>query len=144
MGLARENRVKKLAGDPTDQQSENLMDMADLLDDADQKVYDYTRTDADFWVEDVTHGYDWARDAAEYFAAVRLCEEFHDINNKADLYRKAAMENLTTLRKIGYGTADGDNPSFTSATSRYTAVQLSTNEAGRYRSRNFFGGVNDY
>lgn len=142
MGLARENRVKKLAGDPTDQQSEGLMDMEDLLNDADQKVYDYTKTDADFWVEDVTHGYDWARDAAEYFAATRLSEEFHDINNKSDVYRKAAMENLKTLRQIGYGTADGDNPAFVSASSRYSTATLPP--VGRYRSKNFFGGETDY
>lgn len=142
MALARANRVKKLAGDPTDQQMETMMDLDDILDDADQKVYDYTKTDAADWVEDDTHGYDWARDAAEYFAATRLSEEFHDINNKSDVYRKAAMENLKTLRQIGYGVRDGDNPSFVSATSRYTAAQLQAGKT-RYRSKNFFGGEYD-
>lgn len=143
MALAREERVKKLAGDPTDQQMDGLMNITELIDDADNKVYSYTRTDAAFWVEDVTHGYDWARDAAEYFAATRLAEEFHDINKMSESYRKAAMDNLKILRQIGYGTQDGDNPSFISARSTYVATQLGVG-AGRYRSNNFFGGETDY
>jgi|SRR5688500_16476757 len=143
MALARETRVIKLAGSPTDLQQQDALEVEEIIDDADQRVYDYTRTKASDWVEGVTSGYDWARNASEYLAAARLCEEFHDINNKAEVYRKAAMEDLKVLRQIGYGTKDGDNPSFYSTTSKVATAELRASQ-GRYRSKNFFGGEYDY
>lgn len=111
---------------------------------SDSMVYDYTRTTADKWTENVTHGYEWARDASEYLAASRLCDEFHDINQKADLYDKKGMAKLKILRQIGYGTLDGDNPSFTSSvTSSKTNPTAYMVKPLRYRSDNAFGGYYD-
>lgn len=145
MALARADRVLKLAGNPTDQLMENVTDIDEIVNDADELVYDYTRTQASDWTEDVTHGYDWAREAAEYLAASRLCNEFHDINQKADMYDKKGMEKLKTLRQIGYGTLDGDNPTFTSVVTSYKTIPGTTTTMRplRYRSANAFGGEYD-
>lgn len=143
MALARAQRVLKLAGNPTDQLMEGLTDIDEIINDSDELVYDYTRTAASDWTEDVTHGYDWAREASEYLAASRLCNEFHDINNKADIYDKKGMEKLKTLRQIGYGNLDGDNPSFYSTVTSYKTVASATVSPTRYKSRNAFGGDYD-
>lgn len=142
MALARADRVIKLAGNPTDQQMEGLMDIDDVIAESDSMVYDYTRTKEDQWTENVTHGFEWAREASEYLAASRLCDEFHDINQKADIYDKKGMAKLKILRQIGYGTLDGDNPSFTTTvTSSKTSAYLV--KPIRYRSNNAFGGEYD-
>lgn len=145
MALARSERVIKLAGNPTSQQQQAGLQIADVIADADDMVYDYTRTTALFWVEDVTKGFSWAREASEKIAASRLCDEYHDINNKSDKYMKDGQKALDTLRQIGYGSnIDGDNPSFYSTVTPYKA---SANHIGagtvRYRSRNAFGGEYD-
>ena len=64
MVLARADRVIKLAGNPTDQQMQNVTDIEDIIEESDDMVYDYTRTVETDWVENVTHGYSWARDAS--------------------------------------------------------------------------------
>jgi hypothetical protein len=145
MALARAARVLKLAGNPTDQQEEGTTDINDIIEDADGLVYAYTRTTAADWVEGVTHGYEWARDAAEYLAASRMASEFHDINQKADAYNKAGMEKLKILRQIGYGAMDGDNPTFTSVVTSYKTIPGTTTfmRPPRYRSVNAFGGEYD-
>lgn len=142
MALARATVVMALAGNPTGQQQSTIPYLNDILEDADQMVYDYTRTDASDWIDDETSGYEWARSAAEKLAASTLASMFHDINNKSDIYKKDAMDSLKVLRQIGYGTKDGDNPSFQSA-STYKAVDPIYPRA-RYRSNNFFGGATDY
>src|SRR6188508_3486697 len=126
MALARADRVLKLAGNPTDQLMEGITDIDEIIEDGDDMVYDFTRTTAADWVEGVTHGYEWAREASEYLAASRLCNEFHDINQKADIYDKKGMEKLKTLRQIGYGNLDGDNPSFYSTVTTYKTVPGTT------------------
>ena len=145
MALARADRVIKLAGNPTDQQQEGMTDINDIIEDSDGLVYSYTRTTAADWVEDVTHGYEWAREASEFLAASRMASEFHDINQKADIYNKAGMEKLKILRQIGYGSLDGDNPSFTSVVTSYKTIPgtTSTMRPPRYRSTNAFGGEYD-
>ena len=145
MALARADRVIKLAGNPTDQQMEGLMDIDDLIAESDEMVYSYSRTKAIDWTENVTFGYEWARQASEYLAASRLCDEFHDINQKADMYNKKGMEKLKALRQIGYGTMDGDNPSFESTVTPYKTIPSSHNltRPMRYRSDNAFGGEYD-
>ena len=145
MALARADRVLKLAGNPTDQLMEGITDIDEIIEDGDDMVYDYTRTKAEDWVEGVTHGYEWAREASEYLAASRLCNEFHDINQKADMYDKKGMEKLKTLRQIGYGTLDGDNPTFTSVVTSYKTIPgtTTTMRPPRYRSANAFGGEYD-
>jgi len=145
MVLARADRVIKLAGNPTDQQMQNVTDIEDIIEESDDMVYDYTRTVETDWVENVTHGYSWARDASEYLAASRLCNEFHDINQKADMYNKNAMEKLKTLRQIGYGDLDSDNKSFYSTVTPYKTVGSSSIDGSllRYRSRNALGGEYD-
>lgn len=144
MALARATVVMALAGNPTGQQQSTIPFLNDILEDADQMVYDYTRTEAADWIDDETHGYEWARSAAEKLAASNLASMFHDINQKSDIYKKDAMESLKVLRQIGYGASrDGDNPSFYSTGSKYKAVELRAG-MGRYRSRNFFGGEIDY
>lgn len=139
MPLAREARVLKLIGSPSDQQKLKL-DIASALEDADKIVFEYTKKSA--WVEGVDNGYAWAEDAAEKWAAHRLLEEFQDMNMKSDKMRKEAMEDLEILRKIGYGTLDGDNPLFYSAVSPKTTIAFNPS-AGRYMSRNAFGGERD-
>jgi hypothetical protein len=145
MALARAERVIKLAGNPTDQQMESLMDIDDLIEESDQMVYDYTRTTITQWTDGVTFGYEWARQASEYLAASRLCDEFHDINQKADMFNKKGMEKLKALRQIGYGTMDGDNPSFSSTVTSYKTIPSSSGliRPMRYRSDNAFGGEYD-
>lgn len=144
MALARAQVVMALAGNPTGQQQSSIPLLSDILEDADQMVYDYTRTEADDWIDDVTHGYEWARDAAEKLAASRLAAMFHDINKVSEQYNKDAMEKLKVLRQIGYGASrDGDNPSFYSASSIVRTADAKL-EQGRYRSKNFFGGDSDY
>jgi hypothetical protein len=144
MALARANRVLALAGNPTDQQSESLTSINEIIADSDQMVYDYTRTEESDWVDNVTHGYEWARDASEKLAASRLASEFHDINNKSEIYKKDAMESLKVLRQIGYGTTrDGDNPTFYSTVTAYKAIDSHLLGGYRYRSRNAFGGEYD-
>jgi hypothetical protein len=143
MALARAQRVLKLAGNPTDQLMEGITDIDDIIEDSDDMIYDYTRTDTDDWIEGVTHGYEWAREASEYLAASRLCNEFHDINNKADIYDKKGMEKLKTLRQIGYGNLDGDNPSFYSTVTSYKTTATGHVSPARYRSMNAFGGDYD-
>lgn len=145
MALARADRVIKLAGNPTDQQMQNLMDIDDLIEESDNMVYDYTRTKSTDWTEGVSHGFQWAREASEYLAASRLCNEFHDINQKADLYDKAGMDKLKVLRQIGYGTLDGDNPSFKSSVTPYKTIPTAYGflKPIRYRSNNAFGGEYD-
>lgn len=144
MALARAEVVMALAGNPTGQQQSAIPNFDDILEDADQMVYDYTRTTADDWIDDVTHGYEWARDAAELLAASKVARIFHDINQKAEMYKKDAMDTLKALKNMGYGASrDGDNPSFYSASSRYSTANLVTSKS-RYRSNNFFGGGTDY
>lgn len=145
MALARANRVIRLAGNPTDQQMQNITSIDEIIEDSDGLVYSYTRTTAADWIEDVTHAYEWAREASEYFAASRLAFEFHDINQKADRYEKLAMEKLKVLRQIGYGTLDGDNPSFHSVVTSYKTIPgtTSTMRPPRYMSTNAFGGFYD-
>ena len=145
MALARANVVLALAGNPTGQQQSSIPALADVLADADQMVYDYTRTKAEDWVDNVTNGYEWARSAAEKLAASMLAAMFHDINKVSEQYNKDGMEKLKVLRQIGYGsTKDGDNPSFYSTVTAYKAT---ANHLGagmnRYRSRNAFGGEYD-
>lgn len=144
MALARAAVVMALAGNPTGQQQSAIPNLNDILEDADQMVYDYTRTKEEDWIDDQTHGYEWARAAAEKLAASTLASQFHDINQKADIYYKNAMEMLKSLKNMGYGNSrDGDNPSFYSASSRYSTASLVTSKS-RYRSNNFFGGETDY
>jgi len=145
MALARADRVIKLAGNPTDQQMQNLMSIDDLIEESDGMVYDYTRTKAVDWTEGVTHGFEWARSASEYLAASILCNEFHDINQKADIYDKKGMEKLKMLRQIGYGNLDGDNPAFysTVTTSKVVPGASGLIKPMRYRSTNAFGGEYD-
>ena len=144
MALARATTVMALAGNPTGQQQSAIPNLSEILEYADQMVYDYTRTTEADWIDDVTHGYEWARAAAEKFAASTLASQFHDINQKADMYYKSAMETLKTLKNMGYGNSrDGDNPSFYSASSRYSTANLVSSKS-RYRSNNFFGGETDY
>lgn len=144
MALARTTVVMALAGNPTGQQQSAIPHLADILEDADQMVYDYTRTEADDWIDDVTHGYEWARSAAEKIAASNIASMFHDINKKSEIYKKEAMEDLKVLARIGYGASrDGDNPSFYSASSIIRAADAKLGQ-GRYRSKNFFGGEVDY
>ena len=142
MTLARAEVVIQLAGNPTDQQQEGIMGVDEIIEESDQMVYDYTRTAAEDWIEDVTSGFSWARQASEYLAASKLSSMFHDINQRADMYNKTGMDKLKTLRQIGYGTKDGDNPSFQIASS-YKAVTPAS-PTTRYRSNNFFGGGTDY
>lgn len=143
MALARADRVLKLAGNPTDQQMTGSTDIDDIIEEADSMIYSYTRTKAEDWTEGITHGFEWARDAAEYLAASRVCNEFHDINQKADMYDKTAMEKLKILRQIGYGTMDGDNPTFTSVVTSYKTIPGTTTYMRpiRYLSDNAFGGI---
>lgn len=144
MALARATVVMALAGNPTGQQQSTIPFLNDILEDADQMVYDYTRTIAAEWIDDETHGYEWARGAAEKLAASALASMFHDINNKSEIYKKDAMESLKVLSRIGYGDSrDGDNPSFYSASSIIKAADAKLGQ-GRYRSKNFFGGESDY
>lgn len=144
MALARSTVVMALAGNPTGQQQSTIPYLNDILEDADQMVYDYTRTEADDWIDDETHGYEWARQAAELLAASMLARMFHDINQKSDIYKKDAMDMLKTLRNMGYGVSrEGDNPSFYSASSVIKAAEAKLG-LGRYRSKNFFGGETDY
>jgi hypothetical protein len=139
MPLAREDRVIKLIGSPSEQQRAKL-NITSALEDADKIVFEYTKKSS--WVEGVDNGYAWAEDAAEKWAAHRLLEEFQDMNMKSDKMRKEAMEDLDILRRIGYGTLDGDNPLFYTAVSpRYTVAY--NPGAGRYMSRNAFGGDRD-
>jgi hypothetical protein len=144
MVLARATVVMALAGNPTGQQQAAIPHLNDILRDAEQMVYDYTRTEAADWIDDVTHGYEWARSAAEKLAASNLASMFHDINKKSEVYKKEAMDDLKVLSRIGYGTSrDGDNPSFVIASSRAKTIELHTSSQ-RYRSKNFFGGDTDY
>lgn len=139
MPLARESRVLKLIGSPSEQQRTKL-DVAGAIEDADKIVFEYTKKSS--WVEGVDNGYAWAEDAAEKWAAHRLLEEFQDMNMKSDKMRKEAMEDLEILRKIGYGTLDGDNPLFYTAVAPYHTIARNPN-ATRYISRNAFGGEYD-
>ena len=143
MALARANVVMALAGNPTGQQQSAIPNLNDILKDADQMVYDFTRTEESDWIDDETHGYEWARSAAERLAASTLASMFHDINNKSEIYKKDAMESLKVLRQIGYGASrDGDNPTFYSTVTAYKSVGSHIG-AKRYRSRNAFGGEYD-
>jgi len=138
MTLCRKDRVIRLAGSPSTQQQAKL-DVDSNIADADNIVYDYTRKND--WIS-TDFGYEWAREAAEKWAAANLLEEYQDMNNKAVQYRQEAQEALTTLRKIGYGTKDADNPSFYSAVSKYKSIALNEG-VGRHLTRNFFGGEYD-
>ena len=159
MGLARSERVIALIGSPTEEQEQEGMDIAGALLDADRIVYDFTRKrdwvapDPDNDIEGDT-GFAWAQDAAERWAAARLLDEWKGDEVKVDRLRKQAMEDLTTLRKIGYGTIDSDNPSFYSTVTAYktrannsAALNGHTLDSGtgikRYRSDNAFGGYYD-
>lgn len=148
MVLARQSRVLKIIGSPSTQEQSGL-DIAGAITDADEIVFEYTRTDADDWVEGVTFGFAWAREAAEKWAAARLLEEWQDMNQKSDKYRKESDGALANLRKMGYGSKDGDNPSFYSTVTPYKTVGSSTSASGiiyggpRYLSRNAFGGDYD-
>ncbi len=140
MALARLDRVLKLIGSPSSQQQAK-MDVPAAIADADKIVYEYTKKKV--WTDGVDHGYAWAQDAAEKWAAHRMLEEFYDPTNlKSERMRKEAMEDFDVLRKIGYGTEDGDNPLFYS--SSVVAKTIANNpDALRYRSRNAFGGDYD-
>jgi hypothetical protein len=150
MALARSSRVIKLAGNPTSQQQQPKLEINDIIADADRKVYAYTRTEETDWIEGETFGFEWARDAAEYLAASRLCNEFHDISNKADIYFKQGMQSLTILKQNGYGVKDSDNPGFYSSAAAFGSSSTSAiiqdiygGSIPRYRSRNAFGGEYD-
>lgn len=152
MVLARQSRVIKLMGSPSPQEQTRL-DIAGALEDADRIVFEYTRKKD--WIEpdldndiEGTFGYEWAREAAEKWAAARLCDEWQNMNQKSERYYKDADRALATLRKIGYGTMDGDNPSFYSTVTPYkTIANAAANHTGaqniRFRSRNAFGGEYD-
>lgn len=139
MALARLERVKKLVGSPSNQQSEKL-NIEQAIEDADQIVEEYTKKDT--WTEGVDNGYSWAQDAAEKWAAHRILEEFGDMNTSAERLRKEAMEDLEVLRKIGYGEVGADNPLFYSAVATAKTIGYNPN-APRYVSRNAFGGQYD-
>jgi hypothetical protein len=139
MPLARKPRVLKLIGSPSDQQQLKL-DVDGAIEDADKIVFEYTKKSS--WIEGIDNGYAWAEDAAEKWAAHRLLEEFQDMNMKSDKMRKEAMEDLDILRRIGYGTLDGDNPLFYSAAAPKRTIAYNPN-AERYKSRNAFGGDYD-
>lgn len=152
MVLARQDRVIRLMGSPSPQEQTGL-DVAGALADADRIVFEYTRKKD--WIEpdpdndiEGTFGYEWAREAAEKWAAARLCDEWQNMNQKSERYYKDVDRALTTLRKIGYGTMDGDNPSFYSTVTPYrTIANAAANHTGaqstRFRSRNAFGGEYD-
>lgn len=146
MALARKSRVLNLIGSPSvDQQSRLNVDEA--LKDGDRIVYDYTRK-SDWITPDPDNniegdfGFEFAREAAEKWAAFRLMEEKSDQLNKAPQYREEAQLALDTLRKIGYPIKDGDNPSFYSTVSKYKSIALN-DSVERHLTRNFFGGEYD-
>lgn len=140
MVLAREERVLKLIGSPSTQEQQGL-DIDSAILDGDKIVIEYTKQ-AD-WDPVDTYGYTWAQEAAEKWAASRLCDEWQNMNQKSERYKKEAMEALQTLRQIGYGTMHGDNPTFYSTVTSYKTVASSTVQPLRYRSSNAFGGTYD-
>lgn len=152
MVLSRQGRVIKLMGSPSTQEQAGL-DIPSALEDADRIVFEYTRQKE--WIEpdpdndiDGTFGYEWAREAAEKWAAARLCDEWQNMNQKSERYYKDAEKALATLRKIGYGTMDGDNPTFYSTVTPYKTIgNAAASHVGaesiRFRSRNAFGGEYD-
>lgn len=140
MVLAREERVMKLIGSPSTQEQQGLDIDAALLD-GDKIVIEYTRQLE--WDENDTYGYAWAQEAAEKWAASRLADEWQNMNQKSERFKKEAMDALATLRQIGYGTMDGDNPTFYSTVTSYKTVASSAVVPLRYRSRNAFGGDYD-
>ena|ERR1044072_5737073 len=148
--LVRQASVLKLAGSPSAQEQSGL-DIAGAIKAGEEIVKEYTRKRD--WIEpdpdnniDGDYGFYWAQEAAEKWAAARLCDEWQNMNQKSERYRKEAMDALATLRKIGYGTTDGDNPSFYSTVTPYKTVGASSVIDGsllRYRSRNALGGDYD-
>ena len=150
MVLVRMDSVLRLAGSPSTQEQEQL-DVDGAIKSANNIVYEYTRKKD--WIEpdpnndiEGDFGFYWAQEAAEKWAAARILEEWQDMNQKSDKYRKESMEALATLRKIGYGTADGDNPSFYSTVTNYKTIGVANHVGAstmRFRSRNAFGGEYD-
>lgn len=152
MVLIREDSVLRLAGSPSVQEQEGL-DIDGAIKSGNNIVYEYTRKKD--WIEpdpdndiEGDFGFYWAQEAAEKWAAARLADEWQNMNQKSERYRKEAMEALAALRKIGYGSKDGDNPSFYSTVTGYktignVAVNHSNAQNIRFRSRNAFGGEYD-
>jgi|SRR5688500_4949738 len=151
MVLVRLNSVLRLAGSPSAQEQTEL-DIDGAVKSGEEIVKEYTRKKD--WIEpdpdnniDGDYGFFWAQEAAEKWAAARLADEWQNMNQKSERYRKEAMEALATLRKIGYGVTDGDNPSFYSTVTPYrtignTSVHIDGQNV-RFRSRNAFGGEYD-
>jgi hypothetical protein len=153
MVLVRQASVLKLAGSPSAQEQARL-DVAGAVKSGNEIVKEYTRKKD--WIEpdpdndiEGDYGFYWAQEAAEKWAAARLADEWQNMNQKSERYRKEAMEALATLRKIGYGVVDGDNPSFYSTVTTYKTIgtAASANHVGaqstRFRSRNALGGDYD-
>lgn len=140
MVLSRQARVMKLIGSPSTQEQTRL-DIAGALLDGDKIVFEYTRQLT--WNESTTYGFAWAQEAAEKWAAARLCEEWQDMNQKSEKYKKESMDALATLRQIGYGEMDGDNPTFYSTVTSYKTTATANVRPLRYRSVNAFGGDYD-
>lgn len=160
MGLARKDRVIALIESPSEEQEQQDMDIDGALIDGDRMVYDFTRKrewtapDPDNDILGDT-GYGWAQDAAEKFAASRLVSEWKGDDIIIQRYRKEAMDDLTVLKRIGYGELDSDNPSFYSTVTAYKTTipnsssspngghTVSTTRSKRYISDNAFGGNYD-
>lgn len=150
MVLVRQASVLRLAGSPSAQEQAGL-DVAGAIKAGNGIVEEYTRKTE--WVEpdpdnDIIgdHGFYWAQEAGEKWAAARLADEWQNMNQKAERYRKEAMDALTTLRRTGYGVMDGDNPTFHSTVTPYRTIGASYSIDGgalRYRSRNALGGDYD-
>lgn len=136
MGLAEKQIVIRLAGSPSLEYEQTVLDIDDTIERADRIVYEATRKS--IWL-DGEHGREWAVEAANKWAAAQVLQQWGDSGTRSDLYKKDFDYAMTMLRKIGFGSLEGDNPTFVVGRSQYKAIGMNKN-VGRYISNNAFGG----
>lgn len=139
MGLADKDRVIRLAGSPSTEYEQTTLDIDGTLVAADNVVYEATRKN--IWLEG-DHGRYWAKEAADKWAAASILQEWGDSGTRSDLYKKDFDYAMTMLRKIGFGSLEGDNPTFIVGRAKYKTIGNNP-LIPRYISKNAFGGEYD-